>query len=97
VSEICTLCGLPKELCACEQIAKEQQEIKIYTVERRYKKKVTIVEGIKDMRLNEIAKKLKTICASGGTVKNNIIELQGEHKKKAQEVLREMGLNAKIK
>ncbi|MEW6069503.1 MAG: translation initiation factor [Candidatus Thermoplasmatota archaeon] len=97
MSEICTLCGLPKELCACEQIAKEQQEIKIYTVERRYQKKVTIIEGIKDMDLNEIAKKLKARCASGGTVKNNAIELQGDHKKKVQEALKEMGLSAKIK
>ncbi|MDI6708061.1 MAG: translation initiation factor [Candidatus Thermoplasmatota archaeon] len=97
MSEICTLCGLPKELCVCEQIAKERQEIKIYTVERRYQKKVTIIEGIEDMDLNEIAKKLKTRCASGGTVKNNIIELQGDHKKKVQEALQEMGLSAKIK
>ncbi|MDI6856012.1 MAG: translation initiation factor [Candidatus Thermoplasmatota archaeon] len=97
MSEICTLCGLPKELCACEQIAKERQEIKIYTVERRYQKKVTIIEGIEDMDLNEIAKKLKTRCASGGTVKNNTIELQGDHKKKVQEALQEMGLSAKIK
>lgn len=97
MSEICTVCGLPKELCACEQIVKEQQKVKIYTVKRRYGKMVTIIEGIKDIDLNGIAKKLKTKCASGGTVKNNTIELQGDHRKKVQEVLYEMGLRAEIK
>lgn len=97
MSEICPRCGLPKELCVCEQIVKEQQEVKIYTVRRRYGKLVTIVEGLRGINLNELAKKLKTKCASGGTVKNNAIELQGDHKKKAQLVLQELGLKAEIK
>lgn len=97
MSEICSTCGLPRELCACEQIVKEQQEIKIYTVKRRYGKIVTIIEGIKDIDLNQIAKKLKAKCASGGTIKNNLIELQGDHKKKVQLALQEIGLKAEIK
>lgn len=93
MAEICSVCGLPKELCVCEEIARETQRIIIKTERRRYGKTVTIVEGIDpgDININELAKKLKTKCASGGTVKNGKIELQGEHKKKIQKALAELG------
>ncbi|MBA3044301.1 MAG: stress response translation initiation inhibitor YciH [Candidatus Thermoplasmatota archaeon] len=98
MAEICPICGLPKELCVCEEIAREQQKIKIYTEKRRYGKTVTVVEGIKsDIDINDLAKKLKTKCASGGTVKNGNIELQGDHKKKVQEALRKIGFNAETR
>jgi translation initiation factor 1 len=90
---ICPVCGLPEELCMCEEIAREQQQIKIYSMKRRYGKIVTIIEGIdsSDIDLDDLARKLKTRCASGGTVKDGRIELQGEHKRKVEKVLNEMG------
>jgi len=93
--EICNTCGLPKELCVCEEIAREQQDIKIFTERRRYGKVVTIVEGIdsNDIDINDLARQLKTKCASGGTVKVGKIELQGDHKKKVQEALVDLGFN----
>jgi translation initiation factor 1 len=77
----------------CEEIAREQQQIKIYSMKRRYGKIVTIIEGIdsSDIDLDDLARKLKTRCASGGTVKDGRIELQGEHRKKVEQVLNEMG------
>lgn len=92
---ICSVCGLPEELCMCEQIAKEQQKIRILTDTRRYGKLVTVVEGIDstDIDLDDLARKLKTRCAAGGTAKDGRIELQGEHKKKVREVLEEMGFS----
>jgi translation initiation factor 1 len=90
---ICPVCGLPEELCMCEEIAREQQQIKIYSMKRRYGKIVTIIEGIDsaDIDLTDLARTLKTRCAAGGTVKDGKIELQGEHKKKVEQVLAEMG------
>jgi translation initiation factor 1 len=41
--------------------------------------------------LDDLARKLKTRCAAGGTVKDGRIELQGEHKRKVEKVLNEMG------
>ena len=93
MSDICPVCGLPGELCVCEDIAKEAQSVRISTDKRRYGKTVTIVEGIdtSNISINDVAKKLKTKCAAGGTVKNGRIVLQGDHKKKISRVLEEIG------
>ena len=93
MGEICSVCGLPQELCVCADIAREQQDIRITTAKRRYGKVVTIISGIdpSDIDLDELARFLKNKCAAGGTVKDGIIELQGDHKKKATQALKEKG------
>ena len=95
MSNICSTCGLPDELCMCEEIAREQQQIKIFIDKRRYGKLVTVVEGIdsSDIGLDELARALKTKCVAGGTVKDGKIELQGDHKRKVIEKLKEMGFS----
>jgi len=95
MGEICMTCGLPKEICVCEDIAREQQDISIYTATRRYGKKVTIVEGIdaNAIDVRSLAKILKSRCASGGTVKDGRIELQGDHVKKVKEELIRQGFS----
>jgi len=96
---ICSVCGLPEELCMCEEIAREQQHIRIYSDKRRYGKTVTIVEGIDsaDINIDELARQLKTKCAAGGTAKEGRIELQGEHRKKVKQALEEMGFTAEVR
>ena len=93
MSEICSKCGLPKELCVCEAIAKEDQRIKVYVIAKKFKKNYTIIEGIneKDIDMKGLAKKLKTKLACGGTTKDGKIELQGDHKQKVKEILIESG------
>ena len=87
--------GLPKELDVWETIAKEEQQIHIKTGKKRYGKIVTIVEGIDDPKidLKDLAKKLKNKLACGGTAKDGMIELQGEHVKKVKEELIALGYN----
>ncbi len=89
MSEICHLCGLVKELCVCETIAKESQKISVYIERKKFNKNYTIVEGIdeKEIDLKDLAKKLKSELACGGTIKDGKIELQGEHKQKAKKIL----------
>ncbi|MEE8183255.1 MAG: stress response translation initiation inhibitor YciH [Thermoplasmata archaeon] len=96
---ICPVCGLPQELCMCEEIAREQQRIRIYSDRRRYGKVVTIVEGIDaaDIDVEDLAKSLKTKCAAGGTVKGGRIELQGEHKKKVKLALEKIGFTVEVR
>ena len=99
MAEICPVCGLPKELCMCEEIAREQQTVRISTDSRRYGKIVTVVEGIdeNDIDMDDLAKKLKSKCAAGGTVKEGRIEPQGDHKKKVKEVLEQMGFKTDVR
>lgn len=95
---ICPVCGLPEELCMCEEIAREQQRIRISSDRRRYGKIMTIVEGIDagDIDIEQLARTLKTKCAAGGTVKDGRIELQGDHKKKVQETLESIGFKVEV-
>tara|TARA_Y100000310_G_C20217928_1_gene594386 strand:+ start:160 stop:468 length:309 start_codon:yes stop_codon:yes gene_type:complete len=93
MGEICEKCGLPKEICACENIAKENQQIIVKVEKRKFGKRYTLIEGIdgKEIDMKELTKKLKNKLACGGTIKEGIIELQGDHKQKAKEILIQSG------
>ncbi len=93
MSEVCPKCGLPKELCVCGSIAKESQTITVKTVKRRFGKVYTLIDGItdKDIDMKALAKKLKSKLACGGTYKDGVIELQGDHKSRVKEYLVEAG------
>src|SRR4030042_2347973 len=93
MAEICPTCGLPKDLCACGDIEKEQQRIRIRLETRKFGKPTTIVDGIDDKStdLAGLAKSLKGFCACGGTAKNRQIILQGDPRDKAREYLVKLG------
>ncbi len=92
--EICPKCGLPKQACVCEQIAKSSQKISVSTDKKRYGKIVTVVNGFEsDVDVKKIAKTLKNEFACGGTYKNGMIELQGDHRKKIKDSLERLGFN----
>ncbi|MBW3016560.1 translation initiation factor [Candidatus Woesearchaeota archaeon] len=90
---VCVTCGLPKDLCVCESIAKESQKIIVRTEAKKFNKMYTIIEGIDETEidLDQLAKKLKAKFACGGTIKENRIELQGDHKQKVKQALIEAG------
>jgi len=93
MSDICPRCGLPKELCVCETIAKETQRIKVYLERKKFGKMSTMVEGIdmKEIGIKSLAKSLKSKLACGGTVKEGRIELQGDHKSRVKKELVKSG------
>ena len=95
MGEICPKCGLVKELCVCETIAKESQLIKIFLERKKFRKFSTIIEGIdqKEIDIKDLAKKLKEQFACGGTAKKGKIELQGDHKNKVKDILVKMGFS----
>lgn len=61
-------------------------------------KTVTIITGFqaKPETLTALLKQLKTQCGTGGTVKENTIEIQGDHKQKILQILLQLGYKAKI-
>lgn len=93
MSEICNVCGLPKELCVCEQIARESQKIVVKIVKKKFGKQYTMIEGIdtNEIDIKDVAKRLKNKFACGGTAKEGYIELQGNHLSKVQAALIEIG------
>lgn len=92
IGGVCNQCGLPQDLCVCEMIAREQQKIAVKVEKKKFNKKYTIIVGLsKETNINEVAKKLKSKFACGGTAKNGQIELQGDHKMRAKAALIELG------
>ncbi len=90
--DVCSDCGLPKDLCVCETIAREQQKIEVVIEKRKFGKKYTVIRGLgKGVDMNGIAKLMKSKLACGGTTKNNMIELQGDHMVRVKEVLIDLG------
>ena len=92
MSEICPKCGLPLEICACEALEKEEsRKITVYETKKKFRKLVTVIEGLDDADLSKTAKSLKQKLACGGTAKDGIIILQGAHKDKVKNILVSLG------
>ncbi|MBL7162104.1 MAG: stress response translation initiation inhibitor YciH [Anaerolineales bacterium] len=61
-------------------------------------KMVTLVKNLvlSEVDIKALAKKLKQTCGSGGTIKDSVIEIQGEHRQKIADVLRKLGYKVKL-
>ncbi len=94
----CPKCGLPEELCVCETIAKEAQKIRVYLVQKRYGKNITVIKGVDTRKIDvkELMKKMKSKLACGGTYKNDEIELQGDHRLRVKGLLIKEGFPKEI-
>ncbi|MEM6614574.1 MAG: translation initiation factor [Cyanobacteria bacterium P01_C01_bin.72] len=76
-----------------------QQDLRIQATRAGRKgKTVTVITGFqhKPETLTQLLKKLKSKCGTGGTVKENTLEIQGDHKQKLLASLIEMGYKAKV-
>jgi len=82
-----------------QEVLPNQQNLKVEASRKgRGGKTVTVISGFqgKPEILADLAKQLKAQCGTGGTVKDNEIEIQGEHKQKIAEILKKLGYKAKI-
>jgi translation initiation factor 1 len=94
---ICPDCGKPITGCTCKKTRARPPSDGVIRVSRQTKgrggKTVTRVEGIPldDDALAQLGKQLRSACGSGGTVKDGVIEVQGDHCDKLIEALKQLG------
>ena len=88
-----TITGLPDELDIDGDLARADQRVSVRVDERRYGKAMTIVEGFDDSTtdVSDLASDLKSKLATGGTVSDGRIELQGDHRNRLPDLLEERG------
>ena len=85
-----------------EEITLDVNEQKLYvSIDKKNRggKEVTLVEGFigNSEDLKELGKYLKSKCGVGGTSKNNVINIQGNHREKVMALLSDMGYHVKRK
>lgn len=100
---LCPDCGRAVAECKCHEL--ERQKVKgdgVVRVARETKgrggKGVTLITGLPlaEDALKELASKLKQLCGTGGTVKDGVIEIQGDHREKLCAWLQKAGYKAKL-
>ena len=97
---MCPACRRPIAGCVCaakevpagDGIVRVSRETK-----GRAGKGVTLVKGLalEDAALTQLAKQLKAACGSGGTVKDGVIEVQGDHRDRVIDLLKQQGRTVK--
>jgi translation initiation factor 1 len=63
--------------------------------ERRKASAVTLVHGLGAAELDAIGKELRRLCGTGGTAKNGLVELQGDHRDKVVAYFEQRGRRVK--
>lgn len=81
---MCPECGQPVSACVCKAAAvpKGDGVVRVSRLTKgRGGKTVTVVKGLAldAAALALLGKQLRTACGSGGTVKDGVIEIQGDH------------------
>ncbi|MFL6692214.1 MAG: translation initiation factor Sui1 [Ramlibacter sp.] len=99
---MCPGCRKPIAQCACSTSAAPPASTDgIVRISRETKgrggKAVTCVRGLAldAAALEKLAKQLKAVCGSGGTVKDGVVELQGDHAEKVLALLQGQGHKTK--
>jgi translation initiation factor 1 len=98
---MCPGCRHPVSACQCNAAKPRPASDGIVRVSRETKgragKGVTLVKGLTldAGALNALGKRLKTACGSGGTVKDGVIEVQGDHCDRVMALLTTQGHKVK--
>jgi translation initiation factor 1 len=74
-----------------EELDRSEARIVVKLEFRRFRKPVTIIQGLPNGRLADIARELKQRFGAGGTTKGGELLLQGDHRKKAKDELVRLG------
>ena len=97
---LCPVCQQSVNLCNCrsQQIKGDGNVRILRQTKGRKGKGVSLITGLPliEDELKTLAKQLKKICGCGGTVKEGIIEIQGDYRERLLEELTKRGYKAKI-
>lgn len=99
---VCPDCGQPVAGCTCKQSGKAAPagdgivRVSLDTKGRKGKG-VTVVKGVAldAVALATLGKQLKANCGSGGTTKDGVIEIQGDHRETVIAALQKQGMTVK--
>ena len=88
---------LLEELDTQGDLETAEQVLSLRIEKRRYDKPVTIIEGfdLPQSELKSTASALKSALGTGGTVDEDRIELQGDHRDRVPDLLRERGFETR--
>lgn len=98
---MCPQCRRPLAGCTCAAAAPRPPADGVARVSRQSKgrggKTVTLVHGLPldDAALHDLGRRLRTACGSGGTVKDGVVEIQGDHRERVLQWLQQQGLKAR--
>jgi translation initiation factor 1 len=99
---MCPECGKPAKACVCRQNKALFSADAVVRIGRETKgrkgKGVTVITGIPggEAELKELGRQLKARCGAGGTVKDGVIEIQGDHRHVLLEELSSRGWKVKL-
>ena len=99
--KMCPDCNKPAEKCICRKKQSPLKNDGIVRLMRETKgrkgKGVTLITGVPldNEELKKLAKSLKQKCGCGGSLKNGVIEIQGDHREFLEKEL--SGLGYKVK
>jgi len=98
---MCPLCRKPALACVCRATVAAPSGDGIVRISREKKgrggKTVTVVRNLalEPTALAGLARQLKTLCGSGGTVADGVLEIQGDHVERVTPVLQDQGFTVK--
>jgi translation initiation factor 1 len=98
----CPDCRLAVAQCVCKSAKSRPASDGVVRISRSAKgrggKTVTLVQGVPldDAALAQLGKQLKAACGSGGTVKDGVVEVQGDHRELLQRLLVGKGYSVKL-
>lgn len=101
----CSECRHPVKECICNQLADETRLAQLDGIVRirrevsgRKGKGVTTLSGVPlpEADLKRLAKTLKQKCGTGGSYKDGVIEIQGDHRELIKSLLEAEGFKVKL-
>lgn len=101
LGRLCPDCGNAVKACRCSQHSAAPSGDGVVRVSRQTKgrkgKGVTLITGIplQGEALKACAAELRQLCATGGAVKGDVVEIQGDHRDRVIEVLSRRGWTVK--